>query len=391
MIVHAYYPHSETRVQREAEALRSAGYRVDVVCLRLPSEPAAEEVDGVEVHRVPVQRTDRRPGTRGFGAQLVEYVRFALGATVVVARLHLRRRYRVVQIHNPPDFLIIAAIIPKVLGARVIVDLHDLMPEFMASRLGRDMTHPLVRLLVWQERVACRIADHVITVTEPWRRTLRERGSARRSHSSVVLNLADTSYFQPSDPPPDDEFRVIYHGTLARRYGVELILAAAARLKDRIPNLRVTIHGRGELGEALPQLATDLGVSDLLHLSTEFVPVADLPHVIRWGHVGVVPYRRDVFTDGILPTKLMEYAALGMPAIVARSSAIEAYFDDSMVDFFEPGDVDGLADRIEALYRDPGRRKTLSENIGRFRAQHDWPSEAARYLALVDRLARRSD
>ncbi len=73
MIVHAYYPLGETRVQREAEALLDAGYKVDIICIGKPIEVAYEIVDKATVYRLPVQRAKR-----GFGRQLVEYLRFMI-------------------------------------------------------------------------------------------------------------------------------------------------------------------------------------------------------------------------------------------------------------------------------------------------------------------------
>ena len=191
MVVHAYYPLGETRVQREAIALRDRGYQVDVICLRGRGEAARECHDGVEVHRLPVGRHRGR----GLAVQLLEYLVFFAMAAVRLSWLHLRRRYRSVQVHNLPDFLVFAAVFPKATGAPVILDLHDLMPEFFAARLGLTMDHPLVRMVLLQERMACRFADHVITVTEGWRETLAGR-SVPMTRSTVVMNVADSALFR---------------------------------------------------------------------------------------------------------------------------------------------------------------------------------------------------
>ena len=84
-----------------------------------------------------------------------------------------------------------------------------------------------------------------------------------------------------------------------------------------------------------------------LHLAEE------LPDIIRSCDLGVVPYQNDVFTDGLLPTKLMEYAALGLPAIASRTTAIQAYFSDTNTEFFEPGNVNDLAQTNSLLTRQP--------------------------------------
>jgi len=387
MVVHAHYPLGESRVERQAQALIRAGYHVDVICLRQKGEAKHEPVDGVQVHRLRVARNKHR----GPILQMFEYLRFFALASLIAGYLHLRRRYGVVQIHNLPDFLVFSGLWTRLLGARLILDIHDVMPEFYAASFGRDLESWPVRLVALQERLSCRFADHVITVTELWRKTLIERG-VRPEKCTVVMNVADDRIFNKAARnfrPKDVEwggFKVLYHGSLTPRYGVDLIIRAIDTLRDRIPGLQLMIHGNGDALPGLQTLTKRLGLSDRVHFSTELVPIQDLPRLIMWADVAVVPYLRDVFTDGILPTKLMEYAALGVPVIAARTPAIEAYFDEHMVEFFNPGDRRELAERILKLYGDLSRRDELSENADRFNQRHSWETVAGGYVALIERL-----
>ena len=193
MVVHAYYPLGETRVEREALALRDRGVEVDVVCLQKPGEPREEVVDGVTVHRVPVSRRKES----GVLTQSLEYLEFFVLALKRVTALHLRRQYAVVQAHNLPDFLVFTALVPRLMGARVILDLHDLMPEFYMERFGREMNSPQVRLVRAQEWISCKFADHIITVTDQWRQALVNRGQPHQK-IQVVMNVADERAFNPS-------------------------------------------------------------------------------------------------------------------------------------------------------------------------------------------------
>ena len=87
-----------------------------------------------------------------------------------------------------------------------------------------------------------------------------------------------------------------------------------------------------------PGCATELHVEENVELRDEYLGTESLPALLAQADIGVVPYRDDVFTDGLLPTKLMEYAAMGLPCVAARTTAIDAYFHDTMVAFFRPGD-----------------------------------------------------
>ncbi len=387
MVVHAHYPIGEPRVEREALALKSKGFEVDLICLRDPEEAANECIDGVNIYRLPV----RRHKGKGIGIQLFEYFSFFILAFFKLSFLQFKKNYAVVQVHNLPDFLIFCAIIPKLLGARLILDLHDLMPEFYASKFAQGMDSWPIHFLRLQEKISCAFADQVITVTSLWRKTLIQRGIPAEK-IVVVMNVANERIFQrqaqTSNLPSGtgQPFKLIYHGTLAQRYGIDIAIKAVDKLRTTLPNIHLTIHGRGEFLEQLLQITSELELEKFVEFSTQYMPMAELPNLLSSAHVGLVPYRQDIFTDGILPTKMMEYVAVGIPVIAARTSAISAYFDDSMVRYFNPGDIDDLADSILALYSNQELIKQLPINADRFSQRYNWKQMAGHYVESVEKL-----
>jgi glycosyltransferase involved in cell wall biosynthesis len=383
MVVHAYYPHNETRVEREAHVLRDRGYQVDVICLRDENESPTENLNGIDIYRLAV----RRHKGKGALVQLLEYLHFFVLAFWKLSLLHQKRRYRVVQLHNLPDFLVFAGLGAKVAGARLILDLHDLMPEFYAARFHRGLNSWPVRLIRWQESISCRFADHVITVTELWRKSLIERG-VPAGKVSVVMNVADQRVFQQSDAPPlvankSDSLTLLYHGSLTFRYGLDLAIQAVGLVRKDIPKIRLIIHGSGDYYQPLVDLVAELHLKDHVQFSTQMLPCHQLPELIRRADIAVVPNRNDVFTDGILPTKLMEYAAVGIPAIASRTSAIQAYFDENMVEYFKPGDYSDLARHILELWGNRDRRRQLAINIREFNKKCSWQSVSTKFEELV--------
>lgn len=383
MIVFAYYPIGESRVQREAEALLERGIEVDVIALEKEGEPKEDHYNGVSIYRVPMGRT--KP--EGIISQFFEYLLFGFHCFTKVTRLHLKKRYQTVQVHNLPDFLVFFAFVPRLMGSKLILDLHDLMPEFYASRFGTK-NNIVIRLVRIQEKLACKFAHHVITVSEPWRRSLIGRG-VPPDKVSVVMNLGDRKIFNLEaikNVKKEEGFVLIYHGTLVERYGVDFAIRAVAELKDELPDLRIIIIGSGGMIDKFTQLAEELGISDRVYFSRKVYHVEDLPRILASADVGTVTYRQDIFTDGILPTKLMEYAALGMPAIVSRMTTISEYFDDSMVEFFTPGNLSECADCIRRLYYDKDRRKQLSENVLKFNRNYNWDQLKEAYCDLIEGL-----
>lgn len=388
MVVHAYYPLAETRVQRQAEALVEQGYEVDVICIGDKNEPKAEMVRGVQVHRLPIARN--HSALPGFSGRFAAYFHFLLGVMFKLISWYSKKRYGVVQIHNLPDFLVYCAWWPKLRGAKVILDIHDVMPEFFAERTNRPMNSGLVKWIIWQEQASCRFADQVITVTEPWRQSLIERGVPAEK-ISVVMNVPDTTMFhravEPLSPASQNgRFRLIYHGVQAPRHGLDTILRAVDRLKTQLPNLHLMLHGNGDAHNDLVHLTQQLKLTDRVEFSTHFMPIEELPSFIAQADVGVVPYHDNIFSGGILPTKVLEYVALGLPVIAARTPAITAYFDDKMIELFEPGNVEELTEHIANLYHDKARREKLVQESDRFNRRYNWTTHSQDYVALINRL-----
>ena len=119
-VVRQYYYPLDIRVRREVEALLAAGHEVDVVCLQGPEQPVSERDGRLRVRRLPLRH--RRGG--GAVGYVSRYGSFLLLAAAVVLALHLRRRYAVVQVHSLPDPLVAVGLLPRLLGARVLLDLQ---------------------------------------------------------------------------------------------------------------------------------------------------------------------------------------------------------------------------------------------------------------------------
>jgi len=165
-----------------------------------------------------------------------------------------------------------------------------------------------------------------------------------------------------------------------------LIVQAVDKVRDSIPNIHASLLGSGEYRENLIQLTRELDLGDHITISKETLPVSELPPLICSADVGIVPNRSNIFTDGLLPTKLMEYVAVGTPVIAARTPTIATYFDETMVQFFEPGNVEDLAGSIMALYNDRQRLSQFARNSDRFNQQYNWDKVAEVYATLVDQL-----
>jgi glycosyltransferase involved in cell wall biosynthesis len=190
-------------------------------------------------------------------------------------------------------------------------------------------------------------------------------------------------------PPkgPGARFVVVYHGTLARRLGLDVALRAVAKIRDRIPSIELRIIGAGEEREALIALRNELELDDSVTFSDGFVPVERIPAMIRDADVGLIPLRISGGTDIMLPTKLLEYVTVGIPCIAPRTGTICRYFDEDMLQFFEAENADSLGAAIVEMYRDPARRARLAQQATeRFGRTYTWSRHKQVYTTLVERL-----
>ncbi len=389
MMTYSTYP-VDARVRREAEALASRGDEVDVICLQLPGEALEEVAGGVRIYR---HRMGGKYRGENLLIYLLRYLRFFLHCFWMISRLHLGRRYQVVQAHTMPDFLVFAALIPKLLGAKIILDVHDLMPELFMSKFGVTRRNLLIRLICAVERASIRFADRAIAVHEPHLDALVSHGNPREKFITL-LNLMDEKLLSrqaaaPEKLPPNgsnNHFTLIYHGSIEKRYGLDAALRAVARLKPKIPGLKFLVIGTGDNLDPLVRLAGELGL-DCVHFSRAIFPMEELIPVIRRADLGVIPIVVDAFTRYGVPTKLYEYVALGVPVVITRLPAVQAYFSEDMLSFVESGNDRELADRILELYRDPQKRRRMAQQANRFNERYNWNSQKRKYLDFIDSLA----
>jgi glycosyltransferase involved in cell wall biosynthesis len=383
MVAFTDYP-VDTRVRREAEALVARGDEVDFICLRTPSLGDRRMLNGVALH--PVMSYDYRDGARPRD-YVRRYLVFQLAALVRILWLHLRRRYDVIHVNTMPDSLVFSALGAKLLGAKVVLDVHDLMPELYASKFGLDEGHWVIRMLRAVERRSIAFADRAIAVHRPHLNALVRHGNPAEKFM-ILMNVPDPKLFRPlAARPATSKFVLIYHGTVGSRHGLDVAVRAVALAREAVPDLELRIIGDGDYFPHVRALVEQLGVEDSVRLEQRFVPIEDLLPTINEASVGVVPILDDAFTQYMLPVKLLEYVALGIPVIASDTSTIRSHFDDEMLCFAVPGDASDLAAKIVALHGDPARRARLVAAAGRFNEEHTWEREKERYLALIDALA----
>jgi glycosyltransferase involved in cell wall biosynthesis len=307
---------------------------------------------------------------------------------MLVTVRHLRFRYDVVQVHTMPDFMVFSGFLPRLMGAGLILDVHDLMPELYMSKFGLGRDHWLIQMIMRMETASVAFADRAISVHKTHLEALISHGCPPKSFE-ILLNVPDPSVFGGQERKAEnrDRFKLVYHGTLSKRHGLELAVRAAAVAQKEIANLSLSIVGDGDDRERLERLAADLGLGNVVDFTKKAVPVTELPALLGDSSLGIVPFKNDSFTRYMLPVKLMEYVSLGIPVIVTRTRTIEEYFDDGMVEYISGESVEELVQSIIRLHDDPDRRARMACRAREFIVEHNWESQKVRYFDLVDSVA----
>lgn len=377
---------SDNRVMRYVQALAGRGDHVDVIALRQPGQAWRERGRDNGVCYFRIQR--RSPTEKGPLAYLAKLLWFCIQSACLATALHVRRRYDVIHVHNIPDFLVFAAWLPKLMGASVILDIHDVVPELYAGKFGAGDQSGTFRALVALERLCCRTADHVIIANDLWRTKLVSR-SVNDARCTTFLNYPDLDIFRPASRDvvaAARGFRILYPGSLNYHQGLDLAIRAFAKVCAQMPDAEFHIYGRGPALPELIRLANELGLEQRVRFK-EGVSLVEIAPIVASASVGVVPKRTDGFGNEAFSTKIFEFMASGVPVIVSKTRIDAHYFDDSLVNFFEPGNADDLATVLMRTYADRAGQAARVQAARAYAEHHSWQNRSANYCALVDALA----
>ncbi len=389
IVRHSFYP-SELNVKREAEALRDAGFEVHVVCLRNRGETTRATIDGIEVYRLPVGH--RRGQVLRY---LWEYNAFFVLASVKLGSLHRHHRFVTVQVNTMPDYLVFAALYPKLTGARVVLHLHEPVPELFQTMFpDRWYTRPFIWLITRVEQVSIRFANDALTVTEQMRTNYGSRG-ADVSKITVVVNVPDDRDFRlerwahlreriaaiKAEERARGVFRVLTHGAIEERYGFDTIVHAVARASEHVPKIQFRYMGTGEYLPDVHRIAETLNVTDrVMHLG--FLPFEQMIEEILLADVCVVAVKKNPYSVLVHTNKMYEYIALGRPVIASRLDSVAAYFTEEALTFFEPGDDEDLAQKLRWAAESPDETARRVDAATAAYAEYRWERERWQYLGV---------
>ncbi len=389
VVLFSHYP-ADPRPRRAAEALVGDGVTVDVICLQADaSESRREIVNGVNVRRIALNR--RRSGKLRYAWQYSAFIAISFWHLTLRS---LARRYDLVHVHNMPDVLVYSALIPKLLGSKIVLDLHDPMPELMQVIFELSPDSATIRMLKRMERASIAFADSVITVSRTFKDLFSSR-SCSPDKVSVVLNSPDEGIFKFRQPEVrlrgvDDfstPYRILYHGSLLQRNGFDLAVNALQLTLPAVPCARLVVCGASTpFFETVMSSLAPRGLVD----NVDYLGPRDLEQIVQAIEscdVGIIPNHRNVFTELNTPTRIFECLALGKPIIAPHARGVLDYFGDRDLVYFQLGNAEDLAEKIRFTFSCPAEVKEIVRLGQEVYRRHTWSREKGE---LLDVFAKRS-
>jgi glycosyltransferase involved in cell wall biosynthesis len=375
----------DPRPRRAAETFAHAGMNVEVICLMDEGSPKRDTFNGIEIDRIAIKKIRNSKSWYVF-----QYSLFILISFAKLAARSLTRRYHVVHVHNMPDVLVLAALVPKLFGAKVILDLHDPMPELMMAIFNLRRESPAVRLMARLEKWSIAFADLALTVNRTFEELFVSR-SCSASKIRVVMNSPDERIFQYSPArisnrragDMDAPFVIMYHGTLVERNGIDLAVEALIKLRQSVPAAELRIYGpRTPFLDQVMLTVSEKGLEKAVHYLGAR-RLEELVQAIAECDVGVIPNKRSIFTELNTPVRIFEYLALGKPVVAPRTPGILDYFNDDALVFFELGNADDLALKLSHVFFHPEEALDVVKRGQKVCLAHAWHKESRKLENVV--------
>lgn len=379
-VIFAYYP-MDPRARRGVEALVDAGFEMDLICLRNQDEAPEEIIHGVHTYRLPLQKK------RGSKLRyLWEYFAYFVLAFFKLSWLFIRKRYRIVHVNNMPDFLVFSALIPRLFGCKVVLDLQDPMPEVFIAKYNMKPSHWLIRTLRVLEKLSATFANEVLTANIAFEDLFVR--SCKREKQTILMNSPDESIFTPQTPIPaknKEKFIVMFHGTIVERNGLGDALYAINKIKDKISGLEFHVYGEGDFVSRFLDIKQALQLDDVVFFHG-YTLIEDIAEALKGIDLGVIPNKRSPFTEINLPTRIFECLRMGKPVIAPDTRGIRDYFGSDDLFFFNPDEENSLADTILRAYESPALRDKMVENGLKVCEPHWWETEKQVLINMDKRL-----
>lgn len=273
-----------------------------------------------------------------------------------------------------------------------VFEVRDLWPEsLLASGIGREDSL-LIRRLEQLTSFLYHQCDRIVVVTEAFKENLMTRRGLPEDKIDVIENGVETELFSPAKDGAalrkshglDGRFVVSYIGTIGYAHGLDIILQAARRLNEILPEALFLLVGEGAEKDKLEGLAQRERLGNIRFLSQQ--PRDSIPLFINASDVCLVLLRKAELFTTVLPSKMLEFMACARPVVLGVDGQARKILDQAQAGVcIKPGEPEALVQAVVNLHRDPALRCRLGENGRDFIVKYFSRDQKARqYLSILE-------
>ena len=367
VFVHSYYS-SDTRVIRHCEELAAMGFSVTVFSLWEVGGRGVRQENGVRVYQLPVIRTNRYLGKLG---TLAEYSLFFFSALLINSF-----RLNHVYVNNMPNFYIFSAFLNRFFGKKLILDVHDLMPELFVID---NKSNVLRKLLVLEERLSHKYADLNITVNDGVAKYLRKRTGLDYGvvYNSMLSAINDFDVVSKNR----NKFELVFHGNIQPQYNIQRIFEVLPRLKVRYPKITFHLYGQGPYLKRLKGFFESEEFRSYCFYHGPFDP-SSVPAILKGKGIGLLFAERGQQHDLAVSVKCVEYMSCGLPLVASNLATLEEIFGETVA-FYESTSNDDLEAKIVETIEDyPAALRRARQAQERCRGL-SWGTQASTFRGLI--------
>ncbi len=263
------------------------------------------------------------------------------------------KNLRLIHIHNMPDYFVFVGWVGRFFRKKILWDVRDITPAVWFSKKSPNELEPhgfLYKTMLFVFKGATRVPHYILCADEFQKRYILENGTKKKP-VYVFMNLPLGAFKWTGPAQGNDTFRLVYHGTLAHRLGLDLAIKAVSDLRSELDDIRFDIVGDGDFKDNLIDQINELDANDFIHITPTYIPVEAIPDWVKGASGAIIPNRKTYSTNYyMLPHKMLEDIKMGIPVILPRLENIQWYIKDDMAIFYEPENVEDLKKAIKKLY-----------------------------------------
>ncbi len=272
-----------------------------------------EYIDGIKVVRVWTYIS----ANEGFLKRILDYLSFSFSGFMV----GLSIRTDVIIATSPQFFTALSGRWLSFFKSKPwIMEVRDLWPESIVA-VGAMKKGCIIRFFEWLERRLYTSANHIIVVTDTFKRNIIDKG-VNPTKISVHKNGANLGIYKPQVKDQkllkelglEGKIIFAYIGTLGMAHGLDFILVNIKTLMKSHPNLHFLFLGDGAERKNLIKLNDRLGLTNTTFLSS--VSKSEVIRYLSLIDVSLVNLRKSETFLTVIPSKIFEAAAMGKPILL---------------------------------------------------------------------------